>query len=44
MENPYPYTDLDEIFHGHLHLSEEGFGAGLTGAPSPPWAWEGLKP
>jgi len=28
--NPNTYTDLDEIFHTHLHLSKEGFGAGLT--------------
>jgi len=36
--NPNPYTDLDEIFYAHPHLSKEGFGAGLTPAPSP-WAW-----
>jgi len=35
--NPNPCTD-DEIFHAHPHLSEEGFGAGLT-PPPPPWAW-----
>jgi len=41
--NPNPFTDLDEIFHAHPHLSREGFVAGLT--PSPfPWAWGGLKP
>jgi len=34
--NPNPYTDLDEILHAHPHLSKEGFGAGLTPAPSPP--------
>jgi len=28
--------DLEEIFYTHPHLSEEGFGAGLTPAP---WAW-----
>jgi len=36
--NPNPYTDLDEIFYAHPNLSEEGFGASLTPAPSP-WAW-----
>jgi len=35
--NPKPYTDLDEIFYLHPHLSIEGFGAGLTPTPSP-WA------
>jgi len=29
-QNPNPYTNLDEIFHAHPHLSKEGFGAGLT--------------
>jgi len=37
--NLNPYTDLDEIFCPHPHLSKEGFGAGLTPAPSPAWAW-----
>jgi len=32
--NPNPCTNLDEIFHTHPHLSKEGFGAGLTPAPS----------
>jgi len=41
--NPTPCTDLDEIFHTHPHLSKEGFGPGLTPAPSPPGPW-GLKP
>jgi len=35
--NLNPYTDLDEIFHPHPHLSKKGFGAGLT--PAPAWAW-----
>jgi len=34
--NPNPCTD--DIFYAHPHLSKEGFGAGLTPAPSP-WAW-----
>jgi len=34
--NPNPFTDLGEILHTHLHLSKEGFGPGLTSAPSPP--------
>jgi len=33
--NPNPCTNLDEILHAHPHLSEEGFGTGLTPAPSP---------
>jgi len=41
--NPNPYTDLDEIFYAHPHLSMEGFGAGLTPAPSP-LGLVGLKP
>jgi len=32
--NPNPFTDLDEILHAHSHLSKEGFGLGLTPAPS----------
>jgi len=36
--NPNPYTDLDEIFYAHPHLSKEDFGACLTPAPSPTWA------
>jgi len=32
--NPNPWTDLDEILYAHPHLSKEGFGAGLTPAPS----------
>jgi len=36
--NPNPYTNIDEIVCAHLHLSKEGFGAGLT-PPPPPWAW-----
>jgi len=37
--NPNPCTDLDEILHTHPHLFMEGFGAGLTPAPSlcEPW-------
>jgi len=34
--NPNPCTDLDEILHTHAHLSKEGFGPGLTPAPSHP--------
>jgi len=34
--NPNPCTDHDEILHAYIHLSKEGFGAGLTHAPSPP--------
>jgi len=34
--NPNPCTDLDEILHAYPHISKEGFGAGLTHAPSPP--------
>jgi len=34
-ENPNPCPDLDEILHTHPHLSKEGFGPGLTPAPSP---------
>jgi len=34
--NPNLCTDLDEILHTHPHLSKEGFGLGLTTAPSPP--------
>jgi len=44
--NPNHCTDLDEILHTHPHLSkEEGFGPGLTPAPSPPapWGLETLK-
>jgi len=33
--NPDPSTNLDEILHPHPHLSKEGFGPGLTPAPSP---------
>jgi len=33
--NPNPCTDLDDILHTHPHLSKEGFGTGLTPAPSP---------
>jgi len=33
--NPNPCTDLYEIFYSHPHQSKEGFGAGLTPAPSP---------
>jgi len=29
-------TNLDEILHKHPHLSKEGFGLGLTPAPSSP--------
>jgi len=32
--NPNPCSNLDEIFQAHPHLSKEGFGAGLTTAPS----------
>jgi len=32
--NPNPSTALDEILHTHPHLSKEGFGTGLTHAPS----------
>jgi len=37
--NPNPYTNLDEIFYAHPHLSKEGFGAGLTPTPYLSWAW-----
>jgi len=37
--NPNPCTDLKVILPTHPHLSKEGFGAGLTTAPSPVWAW-----
>jgi len=33
--NPNPCTEFDEIFQTHHHPSKEGFGAGLTPAPSP---------
>jgi len=33
--NANPCTDRDEILHPHPHLSKEGFGAGLSPAPSP---------
>jgi len=34
--NPNTCTNLDKILHAHPHhLSNEGFGAGLTPAPSP---------
>jgi len=33
--NPNPSTNLDEILLTHPHLSKEGFGPGLTPAPSP---------
>jgi len=33
-ENPNPCYDRDEILNTHLHLSKEGFGAGLILAPS----------
>jgi len=33
--NPNPCTDLAEILHAHPHKSKEGFGTGLTPAPSP---------
>jgi len=35
--NPNSGTDLDEILQAHPHLSNEGFGAGLT----PPPSWPG---
>jgi len=41
--NLNPCTDLDEIFNAHPHLSKEGFGAGLTPAPSTPGAWRALS-
>jgi len=41
--NPNYCTDLYEIFHTHPDRSKEGFGAGLTPAPSPIWAWRSLK-
>jgi len=34
--NPNCCTDLDEILHTYPHLYKEGFGPGLTPAPSPP--------
>jgi len=34
--NPNHCTDLDEILYTHPHLSKEGFGPGLTPAPSSP--------
>jgi len=37
--NLNPRIDLNE--KAHHHLSKEGFGAGLTPAPSPTWAWGG---
>jgi len=37
--NPKPCTDLDDFLHTHPNMSKEGFGAGLTPAPSPIWAW-----
>jgi len=43
--NPTPCTDLDEILLTHLHLSKEGFGAGLIPAPTPSLPGPGgLKP
>jgi len=42
--NPNPWTDLDEIFHAHPHLSKEGFRLGLTAAPLTPWAWGARNP
>jgi len=42
--NPNPFTDLDEIFYAHPHLSKEGYDAGLTHAPSPlAWGLETVK-
>jgi len=41
--NPNLCTDLDEILHTRPHLSMEGFGAGLTPAPST-LGLGGLKP
>jgi len=32
--NPNPSTNPDEILHTHPYLSKEGFGSGLTPAPS----------
>jgi len=37
-----PTQPGSKICGTHFHLSKEGFGAVLTQAPSPPWAW-GLK-
>jgi len=33
--NPNPCTDLGEILHTHPQLSKEGFGTGLSPAPTP---------
>jgi len=43
--NLNPCTDLDEILHTHPNLAKEGFGPGLTPAPSPlgPRGLETLK-
>jgi len=37
--NPNPGTDVDEILHAYPDLFKEGFGASLTPAPTPAWAW-----
>jgi len=42
--NPNPCTDLAKILHAYPYLSKEGFGAGLTPAPSPIWAWGAGNP
>jgi len=38
--NPNPCNNPDEVMHANPHLSKEGFGTGLTPAPSPIWASE----
>jgi len=40
MEIQTPSPIIDEILHTHPHMSNEGFGAGLTPAPSLISAWE----
>jgi len=43
LQIPNPCTNPDEILPAHPHLSKEGFGAGLTPAPSP-WTWGAWNP
>jgi len=42
--NQNPCTNLDEILHAYPYLSKEGFGGGLTPAPSPRLGLGDLKP
>jgi len=37
IQTPAPISN--KILQAHPHLSKEGFGASLTPAPSPTWAW-----